>query len=126
MSHRTILVVDPDPTTRQRAVALLQGAGYCVTGTGKYSDAKHCIISTPPQLVLTDVRLGAFNGLQLIVRGRINRPDMAAILTDQSLDRVLEVEAGCQHAVYLPKPFSPEVLLDMVERSFIARPVGST
>jgi len=63
------------------------------------------------------VRLGAYNGLHLIVRSHADHPGMAAILTSHSLDPVLKAEADRQNASYILRPCSEQDLLTVVARS---------
>ncbi len=62
---------------------------------------------TPAELVIADVRLGAFNGLHIVARCRAERREMAAIVTDKSRDAVLEQDALRLGAAYLVKPIEP-------------------
>jgi two-component system response regulator YesN len=61
--------------------------------------------------LVTDVRLGAFNGLQLAVMARDMYPDMRLIVFSGFDDPVLRADAEQIGAVYLVKPVaSPELL----------------
>ena len=119
MSNRagSIFVVESDPGELSQTVSVLRAAGYEVTGTSKFDEAKRALVDTPPSLLIAGVRLGAFNGLHLIVRSRIEHPEMNAILTHHALDPVLKAEAERQQAVYLLRPWTDQDLLAIVERS---------
>ena len=41
-------------------------------------------------MLIADVRLGQFNGLQLLLRARADRPDVTAVITCSFPDKVLE------------------------------------
>src|SRR6476619_5536155 len=66
-----------------------------------------------PDLLIADVRLGAFNGLQLLVSSPRSVP---AIVITGFADPVLESDARQHGADYVLKPVTPSVLLDMVRR----------
>ena len=68
------LVVEPNELDLIRSVSALSGAGFTVSATGNYVDAKNLLTTHPPLVLVTDVRLGAYNGLQLALRaGRRSR-----------------------------------------------------
>ena len=119
MSNRagSIFVVESDPGELSQTVGVLRAAGYEVTGTSRFDEAKRALVDAPPSLLIAGVRLGAFNGLHLIVRSRIEHPEMNAILTHHALDPVLKAEAERQRAVYLLRPWTDQDLLAIVERS---------
>jgi CheY-like chemotaxis protein len=116
-SQRTVLVVDADPVDRRKTVLLLEGAGYRVASAGSFEDAKHLLASETPDLLLTDLRLGSYNGLHLILRSRTDHPDMAALVTSRVPDPVLEAEAQRQSAGFLLLPASDAELLGAITNS---------
>jgi two-component system response regulator YesN len=63
---------------------------------------------------LTDVRLGAFNGLQLAVVARDLHPDIRIIIYSGFDDPVLRAEAERLDATYLVKPIPFSELLERV------------
>ena len=62
-----VLIVDDDGSTRRGLVQLLLQAGYDATAVGTFDEARRIISATPPDLLITDIRLEAYNGLQLIL-----------------------------------------------------------
>ena len=63
----TILLVEDDGTTRVGLTELMENAGYTVQAVGTFEEASRTLRSSPPDLLITDVRLGPFNGLQLVI-----------------------------------------------------------
>jgi len=63
-----ILVVDEDADARTEIVDLLSHAGYQVTSVGSFREATKVLSTDPPDLLITELRLGAFNGLHLVIR----------------------------------------------------------
>ena len=115
--HRSIVVVEADPRELSKTINTLQAAGYQVVGASKFEEAKRLLADAPPSLLITGVRLGAYNGLHLIVRSRIDHPEMNAILTNHAPDPVLRAEAERQKATYLVRPWSHQDLLSAIARS---------
>lgn len=119
-----ILLVDPDPQRATDLSASLQHAGFMVTRSSEFQDAMQLVRSTPPDLVITNVRLGAYNGLHLIMRARAEHPQIAAIAMTASHDPVLEADAASFGAEYTVAPWKdPRPFVELVSRLASAEPV---
>ena len=116
-SETSILVVDTDRMGLSNSVMALRSAGYQVDGVGTFDEARKHLDSLRPGLLITEVRLGAYNGIHLIVRSRASRPEMAAILTNRVFDAALQREATNHRATFLVTPCSPEELVEIVVQS---------
>ena len=110
MPH-TILIVEDDLTALRALAAILAREGYDTIQASAFEDAKRLLDDLLPDLLIVDVRLGAFNGLQLLLRHRFRRPDGAALVMTGFPDAVLETEARRQGAAFLLKPVEPAELL---------------
>lgn len=106
-----ILVVDDDPSTLTGLVALIEGAGHSTLGASDYSEGRRLLTQLPVDLLIVDVRLGAYNGLQLVVLAQSLPSPPAAIVTSGFEDRVLEEEARNLDAPFFLKPVDPPQLL---------------
>jgi DNA-binding response OmpR family regulator len=107
----TILIVDDHRVTRLGLAEMLGDAGYTVVTTGSFQEAREILRDDPPDLLIADVRLGSFNGLQLVISGQNRVP---AIVITGYADPVLEAEARRGGADYLVKPFDPDRLLTII------------
>ena len=96
---------------------MLRSAGYLVAQASGFHQAKQLLESDPPDLLIADVKLGAYNDLHLMVRAHAKHPEMASILTSDAADPVLEAEAGKQHAIYLTRPWHHQDVLRAITRS---------
>jgi two-component system response regulator YesN len=114
-----ILIVEDDRTTLSGWVELLGGAGYHATGVSSYEQALD-ELAQMPDLLITDVRLGVYNGLQLIVRGRMRNPELQAIVVTGYADQVVVREALHLHAEHLEKPVDIDRLLLLVAKALSA------
>jgi two-component system response regulator HydG len=112
----TILVVSTDaglaPTLR-----LLVRAGYEASGATTFEDAARLLATNSPDLLIADERLGAYNGLHLVLRGRAERPDMRAIVTTSFKDPFVEAEATRMNARCFVKPLDPAEWLLPISRT---------
>jgi DNA-binding NtrC family response regulator len=113
---RRALVVDDDPTGMAALVELLQAAGYRVQGAASFEEAKRLLMAEHPDLLITDVRLGAFNGLQLLVLNGTEHPGMTTVVISGFSDPVIEAEARKHGAAFLLKPIEPLELLKEASR----------
>jgi len=116
-NQRCVLVVDSDPSDLSSTVAVLEAAGYRVASAAAFDEAKQLLASESPDLLITGLRLGPYNGLHLILRSRLDHPEMAAIVTTHFSDPVLQAEAERQHAGFLLRPVPDRDLLDAISRS---------
>lgn len=96
---------------------LSEHGGYQVFSSSVFEDAKHDIATLRPDVVITDVRLGAFNGLHLAMLAREVRPDARIVVFSGFDDPVLKSEALRLGASYLLKPVSGKALLQELRGS---------
>lgn len=112
----TVLLVDCNPDTRVKRAELLSSAGYSVVAAGTFSEALDRLSCDPPDLLITDVRLGEFNGLHLVVRSRRERPHIGALVIHDAADLGLEAEATRLGAASLLKQTEPTALFQTIRR----------
>jgi DNA-binding NtrC family response regulator len=111
VSKKTVLIVDDDRATRLGLSELLSHEGYECLAAGSLPEAQRILRVASPDLIIADVRLNDYNGLQLV----INRPShVRAIVITGFADRLLEAEAVKSGAAYLLKPVDPARLLDVI------------
>ena len=118
--RRRVLIVEDEKVTLSGWVELLDDAGYHVTGVSSYEEALEELVRLP-DLLITDVRLGVYNGLQLIVRGRMMNPDLQAIVVTGYADQVVVREALHLHAEHLEKPVDIDRLLLVAAKALDVR-----
>ena len=107
----SLLIVDDDVPLLQALSRFLSENGYDVVASSSFEDAKQEIAVQQPEIVITDVRLGAFNGLQLALLARAVKPDVRLVVFSGFDDPVLKEEARRIGAAYLVKPVSGHALL---------------
>jgi CheY-like chemotaxis protein len=113
----SILVVDSDVAALAALVDLLRGAGYKATGAATFETAKRLLETSVFDLLITDERLMAHNGLHLVVHCRVLNQAPTAIVLSSSPDVVNETEAQRLGASYLAKPVDPDTLLAFVSKT---------
>lgn len=108
-----ILVVDDNEMYLAGIKELLEEAGYDTFVASTFEDGKVELRDREPDLLILDVRLGAFNGLQLISTGRVGIP---AIVVTGFDDPVLRADASEFGATYMVKPVPPAALLELIDQ----------
>jgi CheY-like chemotaxis protein len=111
--RRRVLVVDDDDATRIGLRLLLEKAGYETVAVRSFQEAREALLRDPPDLLIADVRLGAFNGLQLVLTSPV---PVAAIIVTGYHDAVIEAETREVGADYLVKPIEAAALLSLIDR----------
>ena len=111
------LVVQPVPVDLFFAISALSLVGFQTRVADSFEEARDLIVVQPPAVLVADIRLGAYNGLHLVLRGKRARPTLAAIITTDWPDSVLMAEAEAMGATFLLKPTTREELLAAVFRT---------
>jgi DNA-binding response OmpR family regulator len=122
MQPSTALVVEPNGPDMVLIKSALTSAGFIVTATDNFRDAGTLLIEAPPSLLVTEIRLGAYNGLQLAYRGRSARQPMAIVLTSAYPDPVLRRDVERMGATFFLKPVSEREFLAAVYRTALRKP----
>jgi two-component system, NtrC family, response regulator HydG len=118
---KRVLILDDDLATRASLSEWLQGAGYSCTAASSFEEASALLHSRHVDLLITDIRLGEHNGLQLVYR---HAGDIAAIVITGFDDPALAAEVRALGAIYLLKPVNLTAL-DGHLRTMLTRPASS-
>ena len=111
---RHVLVVDDDPALLRLVSHWLRDGGFIVTACDSFAEGKRQLAAGAPDVLLTDVRLGPFNGLQLVILAHEQHPATQMVVMSAYDDPALRQEAARCGARYLLKPFSSEAVLESV------------
>jgi CheY-like chemotaxis protein len=111
--RQKILIVDDNDAARTGLARIFERADFDVVAVGTFAEGRTVLSQGQPDLLIADVRLGEFNGLQLLAS--TTRPTPAIIVTGYP-DPVLESDARRMGADYLVKPVLPTELIELVRR----------
>jgi DNA-binding response OmpR family regulator len=111
---QTILVVDDEPTISQVVASYLRRDGFRAVTASDGPSAVEAALEHRPDLVVLDVMLPGFDGLQVMARLRQVRHVPVILLTarGEESDRVIGLRLGADD--YVVKPFSPAELVARV------------
>jgi DNA-binding response OmpR family regulator len=119
MSYR-ILVVDPNIATTAAAEQALTCAGYRAAAVSTFEQAMRQVALDCPDLLVSAIRLAAFNGLHLVIRLRSQYSDLPAIITGHITD--FTPDASRFGARFLATPVDPALLVQNVTELLDGRP----
>lgn len=111
-----ILVVDDNEDYLAGMKELLELHGHEPLLARTFEEGQRALREDRPDLLIADVRLGPFNGLQLISTGRVRIPTIVVSGFD---DPVLQTDARAFGADYLVKPIETAALLALIDKKLI-------
>ena len=119
-----VWVVDDDQSIRWVLERALSKEGFAVSA---YSDAREALSAfdlaiapggSPPQAIISDVRMPGQSGVQMLARMKARRPALPVIIMTAFTDLDTAVQAFQSGAFeYLPKPFDLAQALDLIRRA---------
>jgi DNA-binding response OmpR family regulator len=113
----TALVVEPSPSDAVWIALMLSELGFRVVVSDSFQDAR-AQLASPPSLLVTELRLGEYNGLHLVLSGKSAHPQLKALVTSRINDPVLYSEAEQLGATYVFKNAGPQEFRAAVLRTF--------
>jgi CheY-like chemotaxis protein len=112
-TSRRVLVVSKSFHQREQLVRWLVSDGYDPVAVGEFKDARRELDAHSPDLLVSDVKLDAYNGLHLAIWGRGKGLTTRSILIGEP-DLVLQKEAERERAAYLTPPLEQKAFLTIV------------
>jgi len=107
---RRVMIVDDDPAVLRALNELVLEWGFDVVRFSNFEDARAYLASNTPDVLVADVRLGMFNGLQLVHLAKQLDPTMTIVAMSGFDDAVIRAEATNAGAQYMVKPVNLEDL----------------
>jgi DNA-binding response OmpR family regulator len=113
----TLLIVDDDPVLLNTLALLFEEEGYRVRTANTFEHGEFELQRSLPDVLLVDIRLGAFNGLQLTAMA--DRAIPTIVMTGHD-DATLKHTAHRFGAEFLVKPVPFDELFAAVRRQLLA------
>ena len=110
-----VLVVDDEPPIRAIVRGFLEREGMIVAEAADGPSAVEQVRDFAPDIVVLDIMLPGFDGLEVLRRVRTFADPLVILLTARTdeIDRIVGLKVGADD--YLTKPFSPGELVARVE-----------
>jgi signal transduction histidine kinase len=113
----TILVVDDEEWVRDACEIILDKEGYRVVVAPDGKGGLDKLTLHKPDLVLVDVRMPGFTGIEFVRRAKVADPNLVAVIITGYGSIEVAVDAMKAGAFdILPKPFEPKQLTALVRR----------
>jgi two-component system response regulator AtoC len=116
-SKLRFLIVDDEQSIRRLCMTVGQGLGFVCTEAETAESALESLDTTPPDIVVTDLKLPSLSGTELLkkIREQLPRAETAIMTGHGSIESA--VEAMRQGAYdYIEKPFRVERLRQLLQR----------
>jgi DNA-binding NtrC family response regulator len=124
-SSPTALVIEPILPHLLAVLSTLSSMGFDTTVAETFQDARAALSTHPPTLLVTGIKLREYNGLHLVLRGMTSWPDLAAIVTSEAPDSLLQEETERLGATFVVMPAPQMELVAAVSRTVLrARRAG--
>jgi two-component system, OmpR family, KDP operon response regulator KdpE len=122
MISASILVVDDEPQIRRTLRTTLSFRGYLITEAATGEEALELVRKQKPDLILLDVNLPGFSGIETCreIRRTTDAPIIMLTVRNAERDKVVALDAGADD--YVTKPFGIEELLARVRASLRRHP----
>jgi len=119
----TILLVDDNDRLRDHVAQLLGEQGYCVheANDGLHATQALDALASPPDLVLSDIRMPNLDGFALSADVRRRYPHVPILLMTGYAGK--EAPAHARHDAIIAKPFTVDRLLSQID-AMLARAAG--
>ncbi len=114
----TVLIIDDEPLVAESIRAVLSGDGYHCLVLHDTPEALELLESTRVDLIVSDIRLPHFSGIELVTMLKKELPQIPIILTTGYTGTEVAIEAMKAGAYdFLEKPFDRETLLGLVRKA---------
>ncbi len=122
MEFRRVLVIDDEEIARISCRRVLEAKGITVALAAGGREGIEYLMRNPVDLVLVDLKMPGMDGVEVARRVRDFDPSIVAIIITGYATIESAVEVMKEGAYdYLPKPFTPDELLIVVERGLQKR-----
>ena len=118
MPNESILIVDDDPIIRKSLREMLRLEGYEVDAASDGGEALRKLEQSPFDVVLTDVKMPAVGGFELLSKIKSSSPDIVVILITGygSIDEAVNgIKAGAYE--YITKPLNDNEIRLVIDKS---------
>lgn len=110
-----VVIVDDDASCLAAVEQIVRHWGFDTVTFRSFEDARAYLTRATPSVVIVDVRLGTYNGLQLIHFSQERSPGTQWLVVSGFDDPVLRREATKLGALFLTKPLDLASLKERLE-----------
>ena len=118
---RAVLIVEPDPGFAAHLLLLAQEAGWEGLASATFEKARRHLTAEKPAMLITNVCLGMFNGIQLAYLAKTSACSERVVAYAMREDAVLAREAQQAGAFFERRAFMPYALTRYLNASLPER-----
>jgi len=120
-----ILVVDDEPVVVKSCERTLAPEGYSVDTASNGKEAIGKLGKDSFDLVITDLKMPDMDGIELIRWIRNSKPNIGVVvITGYPSQESIKEALGLRILDYLPKPFSPNLLIEVTQKAMEFQKAG--
>jgi DNA-binding NtrC family response regulator len=108
------LIVEPDAVQVFHLARLIEAAGFRCLSATSFVPARRVIYEEHPEIIATNMRLGAFNGIHLAYLAKIENVATRVMVYARDYDRLLAAEALAAGAFYERLEFVPASIVNFL------------
>lgn len=124
--NELVLIVDDDPGMTEMLAEVLRHRGFRASRASGGEDGMRAARELHPDVVVTDVRMGAVSGIDLLRSIKTDLPETIVILMTAFGTLESAIEAVREGAYdYVSKPFKAQELLLVIERALESRRIAA-
>lgn len=123
MTSRVVMLVDDDEMCLGALQQMITRWGHRVVSCTSFTEARAYLANQKPDVAIVDVRLGDYNGLQLLQMLRLTSPQTLLAALSGYDDPVLRDEAQQMGAMYMTKPVDSGTLRNWLDGAAAGSPV---
>jgi DNA-binding response OmpR family regulator len=109
------VIVNTDEQVLDRLQTIVSSCGCSVAALRSFLDANAFLTYTTPDLLIVDLHLAEYNGLQLAIWSQAHRPDVPVIVTHREEDLTAEREAARHGALFVAAPADNAAFVPLVQ-----------
>ncbi|MBN2809770.1 MAG: sigma-54-dependent Fis family transcriptional regulator [Deltaproteobacteria bacterium] len=124
MTGVKVLIVDDEAVIRRGLCRVMEGRGYQAEVAESGFGAIEMLQKTPFNIVITDLKMPGMDGIEVLKAIKILQPGVPVIIVTGYSTVNTAVDAMKNGAFdYISKPFTPEQIIEMVEKALEQRTV---
>ncbi len=122
-----ILIVDDEPVVIKSCERILSPEGYAVDTASNGREAIGKLGKNSFDLVITDIRMPDMDGIELLRWIRNSKPETGVVvITGYPSQESIKEALSLRILDYLPKPFSPALLVEVTQKAMECVKAGET
>lgn len=118
-----VLLVDDEPLLLESLSAILEENGFVCRTAGDGFEALRCLRETPPDIIISDLRMPSMSGFELLAIIRRRFPQIAVIVISGEFIANVESSGLLMNAFFQKGQYTPQQLMDTMRELHSQAPI---